>query len=245
MNEHDSIFAAPRATFEQTLGYLVKRHAAALAKKGIFKRRLVRDKDGHTLYADYNEYDLRLICSYYFNLAQQVGVDPVFVIAQIIKETESLTAFWSLRGGYSEEDGGRNPAGIGVDESAIAGTADKRPAGAPAPLWRYNYERSRWEKGLSFADWQSACRVHLGRLLSWCLKREPTALQQQLMDESQARRQLPAVAFGSATNIKELGQAHNRSGYGWAYQGVDYGEKIAAIVNEIVKYRADSSPNSC
>ncbi len=85
LTEDTSIISAPRATLEQCRRYMLSR--------------------AHT---HYDEYDIgQIILPRYFEVCQQVGVDPLVAIAQMIHETGNLCSFWSARPQ-------RNPAGIGV-----------------------------------------------------------------------------------------------------------------------------------
>lgn len=97
----------------------------------------------------------------------------------------------------------RNPAGIGV-------------TGAPGA-------------GLSFPDWESAARAHIGRLLAYALKAgQGTAAQQQLITSALNLRALPASYRGAAPTLRGL---ENR----WAVPGVGYAQKLADIANAIVR----------
>jgi len=57
-----------------------------------------------------------------------------------------------------------------------------------------------------------------------------------LLDRATAGRGMPAAARGSARTPRELGWAHNRAkmaGMGWAFPGVNYGERLAAHANAL------------
>src|SRR5687767_15895550 len=80
-----TILAAPRATAEHCIRYLLARP-----------------------HGEYSEHDItNVIVPAYFRVASSVGVDPALLVAQLIHETGGLTSWWSQRPR-------RNPAGIGV-----------------------------------------------------------------------------------------------------------------------------------
>jgi hypothetical protein len=84
-----TILAAPRATAEQCIRFLLARP-----------------------HGEYSEHDIgQVIVPAYFRVASSVGVDPALLIAQLIHETGGLTSWWSQRPR-------RNPAGIGVTGAA-------------------------------------------------------------------------------------------------------------------------------
>jgi hypothetical protein len=80
-----TILAAPRATIEQAIKYIVQRGT----------------------HPTYTGQDVSLICEYYWKWGVQTGVDPLLAVAQMIHETGNLTSWWCQRPR-------RNPAGIGV-----------------------------------------------------------------------------------------------------------------------------------
>lgn len=84
-----AILAAPRATAEQCIRFLLARP-----------------------HGEYSEHDIgQVIVPAYFRVASSVGVDPALLIAQLVHETGGLTSWWSQRPR-------RNPAGIGVTGAA-------------------------------------------------------------------------------------------------------------------------------
>lgn len=88
----------------------------------------------------------------------------------------------------------RNPAGIGV-------------TGEPGA-------------GVSFDDWESAVRAHVGRLLAYAIpKGKATAVQGKLINEALAVRPLPDHLRGVAPTLKRLAGT-------WA-QDPHYAEKVA------------------
>lgn len=168
------------------------------------------------------------------------GVDLGVAIAQLCHETGSLTSFWSQRPQ-------RNPAGIGVTGHWRAGQATDPD---PGPLWAYNTQRRRWEVGMSFPSWKDhAIPAHVWRLLGYAATDAQLTPSQRVRLASVTRdRPLPPSARGSALTLRELGAAHNRANVGkprkqwtagWAWDGVDYGQKLAHMLTRI---RATSLP---
>lgn len=79
------LLAAPRATAEQCIRYMLSRP-----------------------HGEYLDSDIaQVIVPAYFELCVPLGLDPLWAIAQMIHETGNLTSWWSQRPR-------RNPAGIGV-----------------------------------------------------------------------------------------------------------------------------------
>lgn len=171
----------------------------------------------------YTALDVDTILDAYYELAVAAGVDPVVAIAQMLHETGDLTSFWSQRPQ-------RNPAGIGVTGQY----SENRPI--DTARWKYNTQRLRWEVGLSFRAWATdSIPVQLGRLLSYALPAATgTQEQQALIQRSNAARPLPIRARGSAQTLKALGHAHNPAGFGWAWEGEEYGLAIARKANKLV-----------
>jgi N-acetyl-anhydromuramyl-L-alanine amidase AmpD len=96
----------------------------------------------------------------------------------------------------------RNPAGIGV-------------TGQP-------------NKGVSFPNWRSAVRAHVGRLAAYALsERRETAAQEALIDEALSWRPLPDSFRGIAPRLSGLAGS-------WAKDRA-YARKIAAVANDIRK----------
>ena len=187
-----TILAAPRATAEQAAAYIIDR--------------------GTT----YSDYSVRLIVSYYWNIAPQVGVDPLIAIAQNIHETDNLKSWWSQRPR-------RNPAGLGVTGE----TSKNPPPDYERHLWAYNEEEQLWRKGLSFADWEIATRAHIGRLLAYAIRDDQAnAAQRALINEALALRPLPGSFRGVAPTMRGLNGR-------WAVPGTTYADKIAKFANAI------------
>lgn len=163
----------------------------------------------------YTSYDIDQIVEAYRTVGQRVGIDWFLAIAQMAHETGHLTSFWSLRPQ-------RNPAGLGVDGSAVAGLPSDPP---PAPSgWAYNTQRNRWEKGISFPTWvNDSVPAHLGRLLAYALPdTEADAEQAQLIAQALAWRPLPTEKRGAARTYRALNGT-------WAVPGTTYGQTILAL----------------
>jgi hypothetical protein len=90
------IIAPPRVTEGQVVRYLVPKYNGA-----------------------YTDGDVRWIVDRYFDVAPNVGVDPLVVVAQMDHETAHLSSYWSQRPR-------RNPAGIGVTGAPGAGVSFPR-----------------------------------------------------------------------------------------------------------------------
>jgi hypothetical protein len=165
---------------------------------------------------------LGVILPAYWQKAQSVGLDPCLAVAQMAHETGWLNSFWSQRPQ-------RNPAGIGVTGEAYP----HKPANASG--YRFNPQRSQWEKGLSFGSWvDDSVPAHVGRLLAWALPPGTgTPEQRAAVNRALAYRALTEYARGSAPRLKALGRVHNATGIGWASPGTRYGEAIAAVMNEM------------
>lgn len=168
----------------------------------------------------YTPYDVRVIVGQVFQVCQPVNVDPGRVLAQIIHETsenidtdpelEPLSSYWAQRPR-------RNSSGIGVD-------------GEPG-------------HGVIFPTWLDSIQAQVGRLLRYFLKPgQGTEAQQALMETALKWRPLDRVAWGSCTELQHLGAIHNPANAGlprdkwrsgWAWDGAQYGKRIAEIANAI------------
>ena len=167
----------------------------------------------------YTPYAIGSIVDAYRMVGEQVGMDWFMSIAQMAHETGSLTSFWSQRPQ-------RNPAGIGVDGSAVAGLPTDAP---PAPRgWAYNTQRNRWEKGLSFPSWANdSVPAHMGRLLAYALRDEwANDAQRQLIAQALAWRPLPADRRGVALSYVGLNGR-------WAVPGTTYGQTIIGLARKM------------
>jgi hypothetical protein len=164
-------------------------------------------------HGEYTTWDLaQVILPAYWEQATVLGLDPLLAIAQGMHETANYASWWAARPR-------RNPAGIGVDGSPGA--------------------------GCSFADWtRESIPAHLGRLLAYALPAHaPTSLAQEAAIRYALRvRPLDPRARGSAPTLDPLGAVDNpvnqgraRDAWiaGWAWDGANYGEAIAALANRI------------
>lgn len=206
LTEDTPIISAPRATLEQCTKYMFNR--------------------AHT---NYDEYDIgQVIVPRYFEVCQQVGVDPLVAIAQMIHETGNLCSALSAR---KDKDGRdlRNPAGIGVSESKDRATAHYRPGTV------YDADVHGYRPCVSFRTWAAdAIPAHVGRLLAYALPHSAwDDAQRELVSQALEYRPLASKLWGSAPTLKQLGKAHNPTGDGWASPGQLYGQQIAKIMNAI------------
>lgn len=163
------------------------------------------------------------IVTAYQHWGERGGLDWFLALAQMAHETGSLTSFWSLRPQ-------RNPAGLGVDGSAVDGVPSDPP---PQPTgWAYNTQRHRWEKGLSFPSWvDESVPAHVGRLLAYTLRDDETnAAQAQLIQQALAWRPLPAEKRGVARSYVALNGR-------WAVPGTTYGQTIVALAKTMRQAR--------
>ncbi|HWQ16053.1 MAG TPA: hypothetical protein VNL77_24850 [Roseiflexaceae bacterium] len=165
--------------------------------------------------ASYTDYDLAQILQAYRELGESVGMDWFLAVAQMAHETGNLTSFWSLRPQ-------RNPAGIGVT-GQWSSTPPPDTTG-----WAYNYQRARWEVGLSFATWAGdSAPAHLGRLLAYALRDEDASdAQRALIARALAYRPLPADRRGVAPRWVDLNGR-------WAVPGTTYGQSIIDLARRM------------
>jgi len=177
--------------------------------------------------------ELAAITETYAAICDETGVSLAVALAQMAHEASWCSSWWS-------QDPRRNPAGIGASggkgyatqrvDTALDDRATVVVGGKPVP----NPTFGRWIPGLSFADWHAGVEAHVGRLLGYALRPEQmTAAQVTVYQRAVARRPLPAAVVGSAQRLRELGQAHNPSGLGWAKPGLEYGAGIARAINEM------------
>ena len=178
----------------------------------------------------YTHYDILSIVTAYRDQAAPVGVDWFLALAQLCHETGSLTSWWAQRPI-------RNPAGIGVT-GAVAARKPNRG------VWQWH--TNQWEEGLAFATWRDhAIPAHLGRLLAYALRdAEATAAQRALISRALAYRALDPRARGSAPTLTPLGALHNPANRGlarkdwcagWAWDGAEYGARIAERANLMLR----------
>lgn len=210
ITEHTTLVASPRCALDRL-------HQAFMGHT----RRGYVDQDIH-----------RTIIPEYWRVCLEGGIDPLLVVAQLIKETSErwpnlqrspyapLCSYWSQRPH-------RNPAGIGVTG---------RWSQEAQPGYAYNSDRKRYEQGLSFPSWKDdAVPAHVGRLLAYALPLgAENDAQRALIEKALSYRGLPDTMRGSAPTLKPLGKAHNHTGQGWASPGTDYGRSIATIANAIL-----------
>ena len=125
-------------------------------------------------HGEYKESDIAgVILPALWKVALSVGVDPVPLVGQLFVETWDLDpkakkehgpfcSFWSQRDKLGDyRSGGRNPAGIGVD-----GTHQVEQPRLVLG-WKYNTQRDRWEKGVTFPTWEyDAIPAWVGRVLA-------------------------------------------------------------------------------
>lgn len=161
----------------------------------------------------YTEWDLtKSIIPAYFEVCTQTGVDPLLAIAQCMHETGNFTSWWCMRPR-------RNPAGIGV----TGHTQVSRPA--DITTWAYDGEKGVWKYGLSFASWQTAVEVHVGRLIAYALKgANHNSAQRYYAELALAYRALPEHFHGTAPTLRGLNGR-------WAYPGFTYANRIAYTAN--------------
>ena len=186
-----AIIAAPRASAAQAVAYTMARRPQG-----------------------YNEFDVKLIATYYWTHALLVGIDPLVAWAQMLHETGNLTSWWCQRPR-------RNPAGIGV-----TGTTSRNRT-SPGAGWVRDQKTLLWKQGYAFTDWELSTKAHLGHLLVYAVG---------LHSLNDAQRAV--VAFdprSSAVPIAWHGAAPTLNGLNgrWAVPGTTYGASIAAIAEAI------------
>lgn len=210
--EYNAILGAPKATLAQAVRYVMSRP-----------------------HGEYSAWDIaQVILPRYWELCAEVGLDPVLAVAQMIHETGNLCSALSQRRDRHGNDL-RNPAGIGV-------TGDVSPGPAAGFVW--DADRRQYRRCVGFTDWATgSIPAHLGRLLAYALPPERRDERQQaLVDLALSYRDLHPAAHGTAPNLKPLGAIHNPANAGkpreqwvagWAWDGLDYGARIAGIANAI------------
>lgn len=204
ITENTTILAPPRATKEQAIAFITRRGSTA-----------------------YTGDDIRLIVKHYWDTAVPAGVDPLLAVAQSIHETSDnghpMSSWWARRPR-------RNPAGIGV-------TGRKRSTDPNDPHnWALDdsVQPPEWRAGLSFDSWALGVKAQVGRLLAFVIPAgQGTNAQKELINFALGERPLPAMLRGTAPTLKLLGAHHNPTGQGWAFKGITYGAKIAAIAQAI------------
>lgn len=162
----------------------------------------------------------------YTSVCEAGRVEVALAVAQMLHETARRASFWAQ---YPRN----NPAGIGVNGQTRP-ASDARPA--PHDLWHLDAQAGVWRMGCAFTSWgYRGIRAQVGRLLAYTLSTEAqmTAQQSDLIDYALSVRALPDDARGSAQTIKQLGRAHNPSGFGWADPGDQYGRALARLANDL------------
>lgn len=183
----------------------------------------------------YTDADIALIVRAYSATARLAGIPLGVVLGQLAHETGWLTSEWSARNR-------RNPAGIGVTSQHVAGFPDRPPTAVLPANHEWQWIRSRpgrpadrWESGVVFPRWApDAVDAHVGRLAGYAVPVGAETHEQARLIELAARwRPIPLSVRGSARTLRELGQAHNPKGIGWAKPGTTYGAEIAERIRDI------------
>jgi hypothetical protein len=171
-----AILAAPRATAEQCIRFMLARP-----------------------HGEYSEHDIKnVIVPAYFCVATSVGLDPAILVAQMIHETGGLASWWSQRPR-------RNPAGIGVTGqsslNAMWTIGIDGPIGVKAAK-----RDGIWYEGISFPDWaKDAIPAHVGRMLAYARRNdELNDVQRALVAKALSYRPLPASYRGAARTLRGL-----------------------------------------
>lgn len=194
---------------------------------------LTLDECGRALLAlphgEYNDHDiLKVILPAYWRICEPVGIDPGKAVAQMIHETGNLCSALSQR---YDKDGNnlRNSSGIGVWEPKDKATKQRRPGTI------YDADVKGYRYSCQFASWDESIKAQIGRLVAYATTPEQrTAAQQQLVVEAMRYRDLPPKCHGSAPTLRLLGTAPNTvDGCGWASPGDNYGDRLAAKINQI------------
>lgn len=162
----------------------------------------------------------------YHAVCEAGRVEVTLAVAQMLHETARRSSFWAQ---YPRN----NPAGIGVNGQTRP-ASDARPA--PHDLWHLDAQAGVWRMGCAFTSWgYRGIRAQVGRLLAYTLSADAqmTPAQADLIDYALSVRALPDDARGSAQTIKQLGRAHNPSGFGWADPGDQYGRALARLANDL------------
>jgi hypothetical protein len=188
----------------------------------------------------YTAGDISLIIGSIWRWAALVGINPVIVLAQCVVETSEggkpFSSWWAQRPR-------RNGCGFGVtgtSQVALPSPMDVSYLGVTYPRWA---ARDVWYEGVSFPSWDVAIRAQVGRLLLYTQAISGSPDQQNLATFAHALRPLSAGAQHTVTELQHLGAAKNPANQGkphaqwiagWAWDGIDYGAKIAAVATRIV-----------
>jgi hypothetical protein len=194
------LFNAPSASEAQCARYLLAR-----LKAGTYDR------------TDVTKY----ILPTYYRICQQVGLDPAYVVAQMIHETGHLSSWWSQRPR-------RNPAGFGVTGHKVDATGPYEHD-MPRGSWAKGPD-GRWWEGVSFQDWEHhAIPAHIGRVLAYALTDAEATNQQKLLIERALKlRNLPPSYRGRVNVWTDFNGL-------WAVPGRTYGQRIAVYVRRMME----------
>jgi hypothetical protein len=154
-------------------------------------------------------------------------------------------AWWPLSSWWAQRPR-RNPAGIGV----TGATKPRRPTsltrqvdGDTITTWA-ELPNGTWAEGISFPTWEHGIRAQVGRLVLYTLGAGDTKARQRLAAYANRVRPLDQEAWGSVATLKALGAVHNPANIGkprkrwkagWAWDGAEYGARIAAKANEMLE----------
>jgi hypothetical protein len=151
---NSTILAEPRATRAQLRRHLIARHDA---------------NPGQSHLKDSTLTDIVVL---YDSTCRSIGLDPLVAVSQMELETGHLTS-------KASQPPRRNPAGIGITGTAVA--------------------------GVSFPTWKKAVRGHVGRLAAYAIPSgEGTPAQKVLIAEALAVRPLPPEKRGKAVRVGGL-----------------------------------------
>lgn len=112
----------------------------------------------------YPEYEIAKILSYYDKYCQITNLNPYIIVAQMIKETSWLTSWWSQVPRH-------NPANIGVTGNSTQNIPDD--------LNGWTIDNNIWREGISFNDWETAVKAHIGYILAYTLADEHLTPEQK------------------------------------------------------------------
>lgn len=151
----------------------------------------------------------------YWLCGDLAGIDPLLAFAQAAHETSFFTSWWFVAN--------HNPAGIAVN-------------GATSPVSKRGYyfdpNTATYRAGRRYDSAVEGIAAQVGLLGVYCGEISDIAYA--------ARNGKPMKShpcFGTVTQLRHLGAAHNPSGKGWATPGENYGAKIALIANGILQWQ--------
>jgi len=190
-------------------------------------------------FSPYTTYDLTSILGSIWKWSTTAGLNPLLVLAQNIHESSENGKIF---GSWWAQRPRRNGCGFGV-------------TGSHTPLsraWYITVNRldystwavrdSTWYEGISFPSWELAIQAQVGRLLLYT-GTATTQEQKRLAQFSTQLRTLSSAAQHTVRELKHLGAIYNPANIGkprsqwiagWAWDGEDYGARIADIANRIV-----------